>query len=325
MAEKKVYLGSQGPYLYDDTDLLDDADGDLSGEYYSGVASTGNIIATEFHGIPISSISVTDIDDPSTELNPLSASTVGGLIAVYQAVGSADDEFVMYLWDTDAAAENVPYSVDGDGGTWIAVSGKYQNGEFNVEGPISFGDSTNYASFASDGELTLHGTARVEQFVESLVPTGKGGSAPAERVTEEPYLSWTFNIGNDSHQTFEAPYSMDYTDSCKIKVHWYTSADQTDDEVQWRATWNAIPEAGGEVVNGGGTQVDSGDVNCPTQWHIIETLVGTITGNSIAQDDIIGLSIERIAIDDGTGPTISTIHVLSIEFEYYMSRLGEAT
>ncbi len=134
MAEKKVYLGSVGPYLYDDTDLLDDEDGDLAGEYYSGLASTGRIVATEFQGIPISSVAVTDIDDPSTELNPLSASLVGGLIAVYQIAGSADDEFTMYLWDTDAAAENVPYTVDGNGGTWIAVSGKYQNGDINYSG-----------------------------------------------------------------------------------------------------------------------------------------------------------------------------------------------
>lgn len=324
MAERKVYLGSQGPYLFDDGEAVDDPDGDWSGADNVGIRSDSQIVATEFLGIPISSISVTDIDDPSTELNALSASTVGGLIAVYQAAGGADDEFTMYLWDTNAAAENVPYTVDGNGGVWISVSGKYQNTQLNVSS-ATFGDSTNYASFATDGELTLHGTARVEQFLEGLSITGRGGSAPVARTTESPYLSYTFNIGDDSHQTFEAPYAMDYGDVAYIKIHWYTHLDQTDDEVQWQATWNSIPEGGGEAINAGSTTDASGDVNCPTQYHIQETLIETIVASSIAQDDIVGIEISRIAIDDGTDPTISSIHLLSIEFEYYMNKLGEAT
>jgi len=198
----------------------------------------------------------------------------------------------------------------------------------DAAGNTFIGDNgiTDYSKIAADGEITLFGTARVEQFVESLNITGRGGSAPTERTTEVPYLSWTFNIGNDSHQSFEAPYQMDYTDTVTVKVHWYTSVDQTDDEVAFAAVWNAIPEAGGEVINGGGTTITSADTNCPTQWHIIETTIGTIAANAIAQDDMIGLHLERVAlVGAGTDPTISTIHVLSIEFEYYMNRLGEAT
>lgn len=155
MAEKKVYLGSQGPYLFDDGDTLDDPDGDFSGQGQVGIVSNSQVVATEFIGIPVSSISVTDIDDPSTELNPLSASTVGGLIAVYQAVGSANDEFTMYLWDTDAAAENVPYTVDGDGGTWIAVSGKYQNGDVNLTGTVNLSSLTASTSLVLDGSKNI--------------------------------------------------------------------------------------------------------------------------------------------------------------------------
>lgn len=139
MATKKVYIGSVGPYLYDDTDNVDDPDGDFAGQMSVAALSNHKFVATEFIGIPISSVSVTNIDDPSTELNPLSASDIGGLVAVYQATAAADDEFTMYLWDTDAAAENVPYSVDGTGGVWIAVGGKYLNGDLYVENNINWG------------------------------------------------------------------------------------------------------------------------------------------------------------------------------------------
>lgn len=139
MALKKVYLAGIGPFLVDDAHAVNDPEGDWSGEDHVGVRTDSQMIATEFLGIPISSVSVVDIDDPSDELNTLSASTVGGLIAIYQSIGAAADEFTMYLWDTDAGVENVPYTVDGNGGTWIAVGGKYRNGDVYVSGDINYG------------------------------------------------------------------------------------------------------------------------------------------------------------------------------------------
>ena len=44
MAEQKIYIGSHGPFLYDDTDLINDADGDFAGESMCGLALTGQVI-----------------------------------------------------------------------------------------------------------------------------------------------------------------------------------------------------------------------------------------------------------------------------------------
>lgn len=43
MAEQKLWLGSVGPLLYDDTDLISDDDGDLPGETYSALSTTGQL------------------------------------------------------------------------------------------------------------------------------------------------------------------------------------------------------------------------------------------------------------------------------------------
>jgi hypothetical protein len=328
VAEKKVYLGSQGPYLYDDTDLLDDADSELPGEYYSGVATTGNIVATEFHGIPVTSISVTDIDDPSTELNPLSASTVGGLIAVYQAVGAADDEFTMYLWDTNAAAENVPYTVDGDGGVWIAVSGKYQNGEFNVEGPISFGGPTNYASFATDGELTLHGTARVtKEFTIDAINLDKGLQGP-DAVILGHSIGYSYDIGDDSVMNFEVPYDCDTSEDLKVEIYWYIDEARTgsNEEVQWRAQWSACPANGTEAIDAPthtGT-IDFGDQLIPGTAKYLTEVSGLIAAASISDGDFISMTLDRVALDDGNSPTADPV-IVQIEVEYIVNKLGEAT
>lgn len=42
MAVQKIYIGSLGPFLYDDADLIGDVDGDFSGETFKGLAITGD-------------------------------------------------------------------------------------------------------------------------------------------------------------------------------------------------------------------------------------------------------------------------------------------
>lgn len=164
MAEKKTYLGSQGPYLFDDTDNLDDPDGDFSGQGQVGIITDSQVVATEFVGIPVSSVSVSNIDDPSTELNSMSASTVGGLIAVYETSAGADDEFTMYLWDTNAAAENVPYTVDGTGGVWVAVGGKYFNNNMLIENDLTIGGDLNLNALTASRNLVLDSNKDIDVF-----------------------------------------------------------------------------------------------------------------------------------------------------------------
>lgn len=43
MAERKVWVGSSGPFLYDDTDLIDDEDGDLAGLSIASISTTGQM------------------------------------------------------------------------------------------------------------------------------------------------------------------------------------------------------------------------------------------------------------------------------------------
>lgn len=41
MAERKVYIGSVGPFLYDDAELVDDPDGDWAGETQEAFITDG--------------------------------------------------------------------------------------------------------------------------------------------------------------------------------------------------------------------------------------------------------------------------------------------
>lgn len=43
MAIKKLYIGSMGPFEYDDTDLINDPDGDFPGESQRAITTDGDI------------------------------------------------------------------------------------------------------------------------------------------------------------------------------------------------------------------------------------------------------------------------------------------
>ena len=68
------------------------------------------------------SIEVSDIDDPSTELNAI-AGTVGEPTMVVCRQG---EEMTLYIYDDSVSSESVPFTVDASGGgLWVAISGKY--------------------------------------------------------------------------------------------------------------------------------------------------------------------------------------------------------
>ena len=43
MTERKYYVGSHGPFYYDDEDDIDDPDGDFSGEQRAGFVTDGPV------------------------------------------------------------------------------------------------------------------------------------------------------------------------------------------------------------------------------------------------------------------------------------------
>lgn len=197
--------------------------------------------------------------------------------------------------------------------------------KLEVNGTVRLGDGgSNYFSTGASGQVTLVGDARVIDHLHFTMELGRGQNAPTVRYTEDPYVSYTFGIGDDSHMTREISTDMDYTADSIIKIHWYTTDATADgvDEVRWEVQWAS--RAIGEDITAGDTTDNSGDVVCSAANIIIETTVETVVGNSIAEGDQFGLHLQRIALGDGTGPQASTIHVVDVELHYISNKLGEA-
>ena len=143
MAEKKIYIGSVGPALFEDDEAIDDEDGDFAGELRHSITSnrqmliteapTGNeeiIRLTDIDGRLLTPLSVANIDDPSAELGG-KAGVAGTLILVYQVKAGRDDA-TLYEWDAaSTAGVDIPYVIVGSSGFWNAIGGKYSLGEHN--------------------------------------------------------------------------------------------------------------------------------------------------------------------------------------------------
>lgn len=73
-------------------------------------------------------VDVGNIDDPSPELSSRNSAREGSLLVAFQG-----NEFTIYSWSDTGYATNTPYIVAGDGGTWIAIAGKYISEDVHIE------------------------------------------------------------------------------------------------------------------------------------------------------------------------------------------------
>lgn len=195
-------------------------------------------------------------------------------------------------------------------------------------GGVNIGDTTNYAEIKNDGEINLNGTARVEkEFELNAISLAPGSTGPDATILGN-YLGYSYDIGDDSVTTFEVPHDYDITADLEVYIYWYINEAYATNsgEVQWRIQWSATPTDASEAVDAPthtGT-IDFGDQNIPaTAKFLIKSNKGTIAAASLSEGDVLGFTVDRVALDDGSNPTADPV-ILRIEVEYKSNRLGEA-
>jgi hypothetical protein len=222
----------------------------------------------------------------------------------------------MYLWDTDAAAENVPYTVDGDGGTWIAVGGKYRNGDVYVSGDINYGGDLGDHTIASHSDTSVTGAelttveGRVDQDLKvAAAPTFAG-------LTKVGGASDYTAIDGDGDVSFHGTARIDWA---KIAANSATIVVGDDDE---SANVSKLQTAndGNEYIVGednGGTPGINLEVvfTGVTAFNWVKVL-GYYVGNT---SHGIQIQIEAGAFDDSTWHTFNGMdhHSGSNDFESY--------
>ena len=197
---------------------------------------------------------------------------------------------------------------------------KIQATNFNVIGTSNLGDGgvTNYTSIATDGTVTLVGTARVTKriFLNNAAFT-KGATAPVQVILGN-LNGWEFDINDDAVMTIMMPDDWDSTTDITIKVCWYIDeAYAADKEIQWRVDWSALPHDFTETVDAPthSGQIDSGDIDIPAvAKRMGASTIGTIVAANLSAGDMLGFTLSRIAVTHDDPTAKPTIHHLIIEY-----------
>jgi len=232
----------------------------------------------------------------------------------------------------NATASNVLYIANSNTATPL-IYGEFPNAllkvqatNFNVIGTTNLGDGgvTNYASIATDGTITLVGTARVTKLIILSTSYLERGNTAPDFSIDGSFISWAYNIGDDSVMTHLVPDDWAVGTNIIIKVHWFIDeAYAADKEVKWQCLYALCPHDETEAID---APTHSGTLTSVSQnipavaKRLTETTIGTIVAANISAGDEIGLTLSRIA-QDNDAPTADP-QVVHLEISYTANKIG---
>ena len=221
------------------------------------------------------------------------------------------------------------FRVDDATGTWTNNPAITTYGLYIDDAPTGYGTNhTHYAMYSAggdwyiaDGEVTLHGTARVKRHIRVSAPSWKGGStAPGENfVGILPTLAFDKTSDDSAHYSLICPFRMTAGSTIDVIVDWTYEGAQDNGTVCWALEY--INLATGESVVGDTATISktSGEDNT------IETLVRTTLNTGITgavAHDVIGLRLYR----DASADTLNRdAELVQVHFEFTMDKLGKPT
>jgi len=238
----------------------------------------------------------------------ISGDFIGAKVEISKSAGTVTGDVIGLLVD-DTGAD---YAIKQDGTAKSSLAA------------IDVGDGTNYTEVKSDGELNLHGTARVKKRI--TLPLLDGSTPPDAAVTTY-FTGWSFDIGDDARAQSNAPADWDPTTGIDIYIAWYIDESYAtgNGEIQWDVS-AGNPASGESILTPTrSATAATGDINIPTTANtLVKTLALNVPYTALITDSIMGISVERIALTDGSDPTADPV-VVGIILEYTSSKLGAAT
>ncbi len=154
MALHKFYIGGMGPYLYDDTVLIDDVDGDFAGEFQHGFITSGPL---KTENVPVDSSDVLRLDDLGSLI--MSAERIveilvaTGTIAQVTNMVLASGTYDVFL-PTLASGKDRVYEIKNTGSGVITLKPNATEPAVEIDGevsqPLRAGDCVSVISDNSD-------------------------------------------------------------------------------------------------------------------------------------------------------------------------------
>jgi len=329
MATKTIRIGSAENIIqYDSGDYDSGIEVDAPIKADTPVDPNDVIRLEDLTGRLLNPTSVVNIANP-TELNSI-AGVLGAMILAYQIVGAGGLNVVtLYVYDASGPAVSAPYIMDADGAgseRWIAVAGRYAVQNFGLLGSLNVGNivAGNYCEIKTNGEIELHGTARVgnDLFVSPSgikAPTVK----PATWVDHGIGGAWQFADGDDKTLVinYRIPHRMDITVAPHFHIKWST-AGAAAGNCEWQVEYlYRSPNEDTTVA-----AQDTENITVASSANANGLVVSSTLGLDlpIATDRLLQLRLKRLAA--GLNDTIAgTVELHGIDFHFISNKLGVST
>jgi len=190
---------------------------------------------------------------------------------------------------------------------------------------IGDGGTTHYTEIKADGEINLHGTARVKKSLWLPFEVLKApGTKPADYVDHGIAGAWSFSDGTDDTVVFlaEVPPDMDRSVSPTLKIGWSTNTTATNETAVWQFEY--LWMAPGEDTTAAAQ--DSLTVNSNAIAQANGLIIAEITGIDApdATDVCVHCRLKRLGAD-GDDDLTDTAEVHGVCLSYTANKLGEAT
>ena len=195
---------------------------------------------------------------------------------------------------------------------------------------LQSGDGTNYAAFASDGELTLVGTARVTKWVWIIAdaikaPGAKPATDTAFGALELPVWSFSDEGVEGNQQTVSLhilpPSDLDITVAPTLLIGW-TTAGASAGNAEWQLEYLWVSEDESAAAAAEETLAVTDAASATANGLNIATITGINTPS--ATDKCMLCRLTRLSA--GGNDTIAAAIVLhGVCLHYTSNRLGEAT
>lgn len=329
MADRTLWVGSIGPFHFDDVQLF--ADGSRH-RLATSRAPTDDNDVVRFEdidgtiGTPTQMVETGTPLDP-TELNALTGSSVGAFALVADPDATGIDVMTLYGWDPDpVVGENPPYLVDGvGGGMWVAIAGRY------INTPITFhdylimdGDVTINGETTFDDVIELTTGARVTKYLQ-LSPSaisGVGANAATLGLNGGNWLVWSFADAAEEQVQFNfmVPDDMELIEDAEILILW--SSPTISQDCDWELSYLiTAPDNDTEAV---ATDTNQDYVaSSATGDGLVNTSMITIAGGTIVVGDLcIHVVLQRDG-DDGSDNLGDVAELHGVLFKYLANKLGE--
>ena len=207
-----------------------------------------------------------------------------------------------------------------DIGAIIPATGAFTS--LTADGVTQLGDggTTDYAQIAADGEITLHGDARVISHVRISAPSWKlGVTAPvAGQVGIFPVYKFDAANDDEAHYSLIIPYRIATGSTIDVDVDWCYTGGQDNGTVCWKLDYINVAE--GEAVDGGTTTITATTSGSHTTGNLIRTSLNTGITGAVAHDDI-GLKLWRDISEDTLNTDASLVQT---HFHFTTDKLGKS-